>query len=151
MFRRLEDKCYMSIDELPAKRWFNISQNGDITNVLKTPKKVSDKVKIKLYDFYMEMREDHKNRFGLPESYLEEFRLKEEIYDMQLDYIKNNKRYLLGHISLKKEELKVLQAKGDTDFNLDIVTARLSSKVGFGLNINTLTVAQYFGYIKSLG
>lgn len=149
---KLKDKCYNTIDELPARRWFEISKTGNLTHILKSPKKVKEKVLKRLYVIYMEMREDHKVRFGLPESYVQELTIKEDIYNLQKEYFESGrtKNYLKTHIGIKRVELDEIKQGDESEFDLDTYTANLATNKGFHLDINNLSTAQYFGYIKSI-
>lgn len=133
---------YESIHTCPILA-FNKAITGDLSGMVikgKLRKRKALRAYAKVFDEYLK-------EFGLPREY-EEY-LKTMIWAAE-EYAAaaQGERFRFTLAQLKEKEAAKMLAGDSTPLN--IVAANLSKALGFPVNPATVTVAQFYGYLKSL-
>lgn len=137
---------YDSIDNCPIGVFHNISENGDLSLLVKQgnyPKKDLEKAWNKIYN---EVIKDN----GIPESYLDsiKYRIK-ALEQFNLAYNDNQRfRITLGQMALLQART-LLESTGEKN-NFNDTLAQLSKAVGFRLDKNIVTISEYLAYLRIL-
>jgi hypothetical protein len=87
------------------------------------------------------------NRFGISESYMEVLDLRKEIAILQLEMAITDDKFNKTWINIKETELKQLQQRKSS--TTDEIKDYLEKYKGFHLSLHTITVAEWFSYVKN--
>lgn len=137
---------YDSIDNCPIGIFHKISENGDLSLLIKEgdyPKKDLEKAWNKIYN---EVIEDN----GIPENYSDaiKYRIK-ALEQFNLAYNDNQRfRITLGQMALLQAR-ELLKSTGEKN-NFNDTLAQLSKAVGFRLDKNIITISEYLAYLRIL-
>lgn len=139
---------YSSIDDLPMYNWKKIHDTDELKWLFVTKQEVENNELLErrwalIYDEYL-------NEFGLSDEYKEILKVKRKIANLQADYIIKGDRVLLNFINIEKNALESLydtSKKGST-FRDSLV--HLEKMQGIKINTKTITVADYYNYLRSI-
>ena len=65
---------FSTIDELPIKVWFDVHSTGDYSLLLKSDREISVEQYQKLFEVWESIYNQHIERFGLSEEFLEDLK-----------------------------------------------------------------------------
>ena len=141
MFKTL---YYETIDELPAHNYFVISEQKDLTPLVKK----KGLIKKKLESIYEAIQAQIINRFGINEQYLQIINLRQQITCLEVDYYLRGDTSAQTFIEILQQELKEILDVSLPDKNE--TKSQLEKYLGFKLNLKEISVAEYFTYIKQI-
>jgi hypothetical protein len=87
------------------------------------------------------------NRFGISESYMEVLEKRQEIACLQIDLHVTDDKFNKTLIGIAESELKELTNRKSS--STDEIKDYLEKYKGFHLSLHTITVAEWFGYVKN--
>ncbi len=87
------------------------------------------------------------NRFGIAESYMDVLEKRREIACLQIDLHVTDDRFNKTLIGIAEAELKELTDRKSS--TTDEIKDYLEKYKGFHLSLHTITVAEWFGYVKN--
>lgn len=142
--------CYLTIDELPVKIWFDIHKEANYSKLVKVEIPFTDKIVLQLSKIWDDIYNQFIERFGLSDEFMTDLRDEIKLANLQADYIITGDRYLVTLIKIEKEKKRIadLDVKPPTD--LDVILARMSKYYGFKLSSRELTVSEYYSYINNI-
>jgi hypothetical protein len=142
-YKKLEDKYYLSIRDLPIKQWFAIYEVNNYTPLCKVGKpdyrasKVHETLQAEIIAF-----------FGITKDVTKQIKLQIAIELMYAKMFAKNDKSMILQIEAKENELELLQ-KRDGKFSLHDSIVSMN-KAGIHCDINTLTTYDFFKYSESL-
>jgi hypothetical protein len=87
------------------------------------------------------------NRFGIAESYVDVLEKRQEIACLQIDLHVTDDRFNKTLIGIAESELNELTNRKSS--TTDEIKDYLEKYKGFHLSLHTITVAEWFGYVKN--
>jgi nitrate reductase beta subunit len=141
---------FSTIDELPIKVWFDVHSTGDYGLLLKGDRKISVEQYQKLFEVWESIYNQHIERFGLSEEFLEDLNLQIEIANYRAKYIITGQRHLRTMVRIKEEELMAGNSDTKKPLELEELLAKMSKYYGFKLESKELTHVQYYSYLKTV-
>ena len=140
-------KYYKSIDNCPIILFIQIQEGKKQKTALcfegEATEKESEKAWNSIYKEYVE-------EFGVSDEYKSYLKEKSRLCQLYNDF--HNKKQLWKEtlIKIKKQEIASLEERiNSASFDFNAIFARLSQKVGFHLEINKLTIREFYAYINS--
>ena len=139
-------KYYKNINELPIFNFDVINRTHEYQYLMKdyeeaAPPNINlERLWIKIYDEFLD-------RFGLSEKYEDWMRIKVEAVRLYREAYIDGQRHLRTLAKVKWLEADELM-QGIEMENLSIVAARLSKYMGFGINIMTTSVSDFYSFMK---
>jgi len=140
--------CFLTIDELPIKAWFDIHKTGDYSLLLKNIITVDKAGLDSLFDLWKKMYNEYMSRFGLSDQYKEHLDKEIDIAKLKAKLIITGARHLKTLIRIKEQELMSDKPKIEKPLELEVLLARMSKSYGFKLESKELTVTQYYSYLN---
>lgn len=139
-----QGRYFDSIHNCPVLTWNRVTTTGDLREIHRGGRyneKAARKNWIAIYDEYIK-------EFGIPEEY------KRYLRDMAwacADYAEayNGKKWKLPIAQMREAQAKAAFGEAPAAKFSEVV-ARVSRAVGFAIDPSRVTVAQFFGYVKSL-
>lgn len=143
--------CFRSIDELPIKVWFDIHKTGDYRFLIKgdIPEIDANQFQL-LFEAWEEIYNQHIERFGLSEEFLEDLNNQIELANYKAEFIISGDRYYKTLIKVQEERIKFDREDNKKPVELEMLLARMSKYYGFKLESRDLTVAQYYSYLEMI-
>ncbi len=142
--KQLEVNYYVSISELPIKKWNLLHTTGKLKHLCREGRKVDYRAKL----VYQQLNEELVDTFGISKSHKKQLSIQIQIELMWAKYFdKGDKSIILQITALETELENITNQKTDYDLYDSLVSL---NKSGITADINTMTVLDYFNYAKSL-
>lgn len=145
-----QHNCYLSIDELPIKIWFDIHKDGDYTKLLKVSIELNDKTILAISNVWMNLYNEYIDIFGLSDEFMADLRAEIKVANMRADLIITGDRYLKTLIRIEEEKKRISDLDIKPPNELETILAKMSKYYGFKLSSRELTVAEYYSYINNI-
>ena len=150
-----QKKRYKTIRKLPAYNWFECRKEQKFSYLLKdedlqgleNEELFKRFPKIDFESEFLELVTEFFKEFGKPKGYEKEIKLKSEIVDLQLRYVKTGERMLLNGIKILKFKLqKLLIDDKDKELGIDQKKeiAAIGKASGVIVDITKITTFQYY-------
>jgi hypothetical protein len=141
-------KKYSSIDDLPMYNWKKIHDTDDLKWLF------TDKVEIEntfeLETLWSSIYNEYLSEFGLSDDYKEISKIKRRIGMLQADYILKEERLILNHINMEKKALESMYDNTTKGSSFRDSLVHLEKMQGIKINTKTITVADYYNYLRSI-
>lgn len=134
---------YNNIDTMPIYNYLQVVERGN-TSALVSKKGL---FKRNFTMAFENLQRQLVARFGIAESYLDVLEKKREIACLQIDLHVTGDRFNKTLISIAETELKELTDRKSS--TTDEIKDYLEKYKGFHLSLHTITVAEWFGYVKN--
>jgi len=141
--KKLEDKYYLSIRDLPIKNWFAIYEVNNYTPICKVGKTDCRASKV-----HETLQAEIIANFGITKDVTKQIKLQIAIELMYAKMFTKGDKSMILQIESKENELELLQ-KRDGKFSLHDSIVSMN-KAGIHCDINTLTTYDFFKYSESL-
>lgn len=145
LLKRLESKCYTSIDTLPIYNWWQIHKTDNFKLLLINPynrASLEGLVLIwkQLYDQYFE-------KFGLGDTFISILEKKKEIALLKCERWVSGDKSMETEIKVAELELDQLENLGGSDF-LE-TKAFIEKTLNFQINMKETSVSEFYTYLKT--
>lgn len=145
----LTSKYFQTIDELPVFNWWQIHKTGDLSYLLESRRKISNREANKLILTWKKIYDDFLEKFGFSEEFLSILRKKINIAVMRAEMAENKDRSMLTLIEIEELELEQMTKPGEQkEVDFFDIKAIVEARMGFKLDIKTCTVAEFYTYMK---
>ena len=144
--KSLQDKHFISIEELPVWNWWKLHENNDITQVLRDSK---DKVNDSVVEVIQKLQNEFITTFGIDENYAGYLRKQIQIELLKIRILKTKDRSLETMIDILEIELQDLTIK-EQDKGMSGATIAVEKWMGFKLDIKKISTFEYYSYIKAI-
>jgi hypothetical protein len=145
-----QHNCYLTIDELPIRIWFDIHKEGDYTKLIKTSIKLTDNNLLEISNIWSKMYNEYINKFGLSDEFMSDLRDEIKLANLQADYIITGQAYFKTLINIEKEKKRIFDLEIKEPQDLEVVLAKMSKYYGFKLNSRELTTTEYYSYLENV-
>ena len=142
----LEDKYYLSIEDLPVFNWWKLHEKNDFKQVLRNPKGKIDK---RVVDVVKELQNEFIQTFGIDENYANYLRKQIQIELLKIKILKTGDRIYENDVDILEIELEELTSK-EQDKALNSATISVEKWMGFKLDIKKISTFEYYSYIKAI-
>ena len=112
---------------------------------------ISDKFTMSLHNTYLELLTEFFNEFGQTEASKDEIKIKEEILDLNLEFIRTGDTFILNDIAILEKKLLDKQAsnidktlKVDTDLEDKQMIAKVSKSLPYPIDIRKISVLTFY-------
>jgi hypothetical protein len=137
----LRAKYYNSIDTMPIHNYLKVVDENDYSFMV-----VKRGIFGNVEQAFENIQRQLVDRFGISENYAEILELRREICDMKCEVAITGDRFQNTFINIKEAELEQLnKIKGSTTDELKVI---LEKWLGFKLNLQQITVSEWFTYLK---
>ncbi len=141
---RKKAKYYTSIYDCPQKA-FNAGMRGDWSGMIlqgRFNKRMAKKAYTSVFDEYVK-------EFGLPREYQEYLRTMVWAAEEYAESTKPGEKWRYTIAQVKEKEAAAMMS-GGTSQPFATTCAQLSKAMGFAIDPNQVTVAQFYGYLQSI-
>ena len=142
----LENKYYLTIEELPVYNWWKLHEKNDFKQVLKSQKDEIDERVVKLVK---DLQNEFIATFGIDENYAAYLRKQIQIELLKIRVIKTKDRSLETQIDILEIELEELTNR-EQDKGLNSTTIAVEKWMGFKLDTKKISTFEYYSYIKAI-
>ena len=142
----LEDKYYLSIEDLPVFNWWKLHEKNDFKQVLRNPKGKIDK---RVVDVVKELQNEFIQTFGIDENYANYLRKQIQIELLKIKILKTGDRIYENDVDILEIELEELTSK-EQDKALNSATISVEKWMGFKLDVKKISTFEYYSYIKAI-
>ena len=142
----LEDKYYLSIEELPVWNWWKLHEKNDFKQVLRRSKGKLDK---RVVDVVKELQNEFIQTFGIDENYANYLRKQIQIELLKIKILKTGDRIYENDVDILEIELEELTSK-EQDKALNSATISVEKWMGFKLDVKKISTFEYYSYIKAI-
>lgn len=142
----LEDKYYLSIEELPIWNWWKLHEKNEFEQVLKRSK---DKLDKRVVDVVKELQNEFIETFGIDENYANYLRKQIQIELLKIKILKTGDRIYENDVDILQIELEELTSK-EQDKGMNTATISVEKWMGFKLDIKKISTFEYYSYIKAI-
>jgi len=139
----LRTQFYNNIDTMPIYNYLQVAEKGNKSALISK----WGLFKSNFVIAFEEIQRQIVNRFGISESYMEVLDLRKEIAILQLEMAITDDKFNKTWINIKETELKQLQQRKSS--TTDEIKDYLEKYKGFHLSLHTITVAEWFSYVKN--
>lgn len=139
----LRTQFYNNIDTMPIYNYLQVAEKGNKSALIRK----WGLFKSNFVIAFEEIQRQIVNRFGISESYMEVLDLRKEIAILQLEMAITDDKFNKTWINIKESELKQLQQRKSS--TTDEIKDYLEKYKGFHLSLHTITVAEWFSYVKN--
>ena len=139
----LRTQFYNNIDTMPIYNYLQVAEKGNKSALIRK----WGLFKSNFVIAFEEIQRQIVNRFGISESYMEVLDLRKEIAILQLEMAITDDKFNKTWINIKETELKQLQQRKSS--TTDEIKDYLEKYKGFHLSLHTITVAEWFSYVKN--
>lgn len=145
----ISKEAYSSIYHIPILAWWLLSETGDPTNILKQKRGVTKMEADCLNFMYAMLRDEFRKVFGWGDSKEREIELIQEIIMRNLILQSEDDISQLTFIELAELELKeIVNSNNNAKNDLISLAISLEQALKVKIDINTCSVAMFYGYIK---
>lgn len=142
----LEDKYYLSIEELPVYNWWKLHERNDFNQLLKRGK---DKIDDRVVKIAKDLQAEFITTFGIDENYAQYLRKQIEIELLKINQLKTGDRFNETLIEILEVELQDLTSKEeDKGYNSNNIA--IEKFMGFKLDTKIVSTFEYYSYIKAI-
>jgi len=138
---KTQEKCWVSIDEMPLENWIKITEDGEYQYVCKNP---DDVIGVDLAEAWYKINDEYINRYGLGPLYMRLLKKMKEKAILELNYVQSRDRFKLTEISLAEAELRSMMSNRGEGIGIREALIHLSKYMGFRLNPKEITVSEFF-------
>jgi len=139
----LRTQYFNNIDTMPIYNYLQVAEKGNKSALISK----WGLLKSNFVIAFEEIQRQIVNRFGISESYMEVLDLRKEIAILQLEMAITDDKFNKTWINIKESELKQLQQRKSS--TTDEIKDYLEKYKGFHLSLHTITVAEWFSYVKN--
>lgn len=139
----LRTQYFNNIDTMPIYNYLQVAEKGNKSALISK----WGLLKSNFVIAFEEIQRQIVNRFGISESYMEVLDLRKEIAILQLEMAITDDKFNKTWINIKETELKQLQQRKSS--TTDEIKDYLEKYKGFHLSLHTITVAEWFSYVKN--
>ncbi len=139
----LRVQYYNNIDTMPIYNYLQVVEQGNKNALICKWGLFKRNFTIALEDIQRQLV----NRFGISESYMEVLEKRCEIACLQIDLHVTDDRFNKTLIGIAESELKELTNRKSS--TTDEIKDYLEKYKGFHLSLHTITVAEWFSYVKN--
>lgn len=141
-------EIYDSLDA-PVSVWEKIHKTGDLSNLLVKPKKVDDKLQVRLDAAWEKMYNEYLEEFGFSESF-KSLKSKEiEIALLKCKLIQTEDRGFETEIEIAELELEDLRM-GISESDFKEAKIAIEKNLKFQINMSTTSIRDFYSYINDL-
>lgn len=140
-------KYYDSIHSCPMQAWRKVTQTGDL-QALHISGWRSERKARKAYDA---IQTEYIETFGLPDEYIMYLQQAQQGLAEYYEATKHNKvdRWKMTLANIILTEAKQILKTGPGD-SFPVVLANVSKHMGFPIDLDRTTIAQFYGYIEAI-
>ena len=142
----LEDKYYLSIEELPVWNWWKLHEKNDFKQLLKGS---NDKIDERVVDVVKELQNEFIETFGIDENYANYLRKQIQIELLKIKILKTGDWIYENDVDILQIELEELTSK-EQDKGMNTATISVEKWMGFKLDIKKISTFEYYSYIKAI-
>lgn len=139
----LRVQYYNNIDTMPIYNYLQVVEQGNNKALIRK----WGLFKSNFTTAFEEIQRQLVNRFGISESYMEVLEKRQEIACLQIDLHVTDDKFNKTLIGIAESELKELTNRKSS--STDEIKDYLEKYKGFHLSLHTITVAEWFGYVKN--
>lgn len=140
-------KYYTSIHTCPMQAWRKVTQTGDLHGLHISGLK-SERKALKAYDA---IQREYIETFGLPDEYMYYLQQAQqglaEYYEATKGREVDRWKMTLANIILTEAKQLLKTGPGDS---FPVVLANVSKHMGFAIDLDRTTIAQFYGYIEAI-
>ena len=142
----LEDKYYLSIEDLPVWNWWKLHEKNEFEQLLKRSK---DSIDERVVDVAKDLQNEFIVTFGIDENYASFLRKQIQIELLKIKILKTKDRIYENDIDILEIELEELTNK-EYDKGLNSATISVEKWMGFKLDVKKISTFEYYSYIKAI-
>lgn len=135
---------------MPVNTWIKIHETGDLGYLLhKRPKKVSKELRAALIEMWHTLYDEYIHEYGLPQEYEEYLRKRRYIAILKIKRMETGERVYNTFIRAAEADLKKTMTADKQGSFIDIIIA-IEKYIHSTIDIDTLTVYKFYGYLRSI-
>ena len=139
----LRTQYYNNIDTMPIYNYLQVVEQGNNKALIRK----WGLFKSNFTTAFEEIQRQLVNRFGISESYMDVLEKRQEIACLQIDLHVTDDKFNKTLIGIAESELNELTNRKSS--TTDEIKDYLEKYKGFHLSLHTITVAEWFGYVKN--
>ena len=139
----LRTQYYNNIDTMPIYNYLQVVEQGNNKALIRKWGLFKSNFTIA----FEEIQRQLVNRFGIAESYMDVLEKRQEIACLQIDLHVTDDKFNKTLIGIAESELNELTNRKSS--TTDEIKDYLEKYKGFHLSLHTITVAEWFGYVKN--
>ena len=139
----LRVQYYNNIDTMPIYNYLQVVEQGNNKALIRKWGLFKSNFTIA----FEEIQRQLVNRFGIAESYMDVLEKRQEIACLQIDLHVTDDKFNKTLIGIAESELNELTNRKSS--TTDEIKDYLEKYKGFHLSLHTITVAEWFGYVKN--
>ena len=150
-FGKKQNAIYKTLYKLPVYNWMKCRINKDFSYLYEDEslhgKPLEEEQVLNINDIYLGMITEFFNEFGQTKSFKNEIKLKSEIIDLNIEFIKTGDKFLLNAIKMLNIDLEKMSVKNveeDLNVNYKKELAKLGESMGIFVNTKTVNVIDYY-------
>lgn len=145
----LGDKCYKSIEEMPAYNWFQIHKTGNLKYLLEKGKKSKS---VLLIGRWKRLCEQYIERFGFGENYIEVINQEMKIGKLIIQKAETERNSLNAIIEIEKLKLEEIKGRGMSKEQSDFfdIKSQVERILKMQIDLHKTSVVEFFSYLKMI-
>lgn len=144
----MQEKSWVSIDEMPLYNWIKCTEENDYRYVLKDINKGRG---VDLHDAWYKVYDDYIKRFGLGDLYLRLLNVMKEKALLELEFVETREKFKLTEINIREAKLKSMMANRGEGISINTALVYMSKWLGYHLNTREVTVLEFFEIREQYG
>lgn len=146
--RKLRDKTYTGIDQLPIYNWWKLHETGDVTYLLKerTPAGATHTAALSI--IWKSVYNEYIKLFGFGEVFMDIINKQKQIALLKVEMIVTGDRSIQTFIDLSNLELEQLRGSIKENSNFYEYKGQLEKFLGFKVDIMQTSVSEFYSYVK---
>ena len=121
-----------------------VNKTGDLKYLLLNNK---DKVDNELDNIWVKINDEFINEFGLPDKYLDWLRYKEQAIKLYDEVYNGGEKWKITLAEVAERQADEVMNEGNRQ-TFSSLTAQVSKYMGFRVDIEKVTVSEFYNYIK---
>ncbi len=144
--QKIKLELYDSIDTMPIAIWFKTNDTGDLKNLIKCG--VCNDINV-LISTWSDVYAQFIDYVGITGTFDKLLQLKKRLALLELDIVITDDAFIENKIAMVKADIQAIESKRLPQDYLN-TKVMIERNIGFRLDMNVVTVKEFYAYIKHL-